>query len=187
MQPEPSPRPGPGMPGKDPHDLSLKLWFVVLDPHTLIYSTIILMTAYALYDEGTGRLVEGAALELAAIAVAPLFALTMAHAFSDALDMQIRYGRRLNRHDRWALLRTNIQYMYVAVPSTVLLAVLTLLRWEADDAVALMLLLGLASLVMWGVFAGQKARLGPWRQVSFGLGYGLMGLIVLIVELAIAH
>ncbi|MDP1876633.1 MAG: hypothetical protein Q8M17_03620 [Actinomycetota bacterium] len=187
MQPGPEPQPDSGTVEKDPHDLSLKLWFLVLDPHTLIYSTIILMTAYALYDEGSGTLVEGAALELAAIAVAPLFALMMAHAFSDALDFQIRYGRRLTRHDRWALLRKNVQYMYVAVPATLLLGLLTLLHWDADDGVALMLFLGLASLVMWGVFAGQKAGLGPWRQVSFGLSYGLMGLLVLIVELVIAH
>jgi hypothetical protein len=172
---------------QDPHDITLRVWFLTLDPHTLIYSTIILMTAYALYDEGTGTLVEGAALELAAIAVAPLFALMMAHAFSDALDFQIRYGRRLNRHDRWTLLRKNIQYMYVAVPATLLLGLLTLLHWDADDGVALMLLFGLGSLVMWGIFAGQKAGLGPLRQVSFGLSYGLMGFIVLIVELAIAH
>ncbi len=146
-----------------------------------------LMTAYALYDEGTAKLIEGAWLELVGIAIAPLFALTMAHAFSDALDLQIRYGRRLNGHDRRSLLAKNLQYMYIAVPPIVILAILAVLHVDANDAVDGILLLGIASLFFWGSFAARKARLGWLRQVTFGVSYGLMGVLVLIVELAITH
>ena len=171
----------------EPRDIHLQMWFMVLNPHALIYSTILLMTAYALYDEGTASLVGGAWLDLVAIGIAPLFALTMAHAFSDALDLQIRYGRRLNGRDRRSLLAKNLQYMYLAIPTTLILAVLTLLHWDANDAVNLILLIGLASLFFWGSFAARKARLGWGRQVTFGLSYGLMGFLVVIVELAITH
>lgn len=176
-------------PTSEQHDeaLHLRVWFLVLDPHAVIYSTIMLMTAYALYDEGTERLVEGAWLELVAIGLAPLFALSMAHAFSDALDLQIRYGRRLSRRDRRSLLAKNLQYMYVAIPPTIVLAVLTVLHWDANDAVGLLLLIGLGSLFFWGTFAARKARLNWVRQVTFGLSYGLMGFLVLLVELAITH
>lgn len=167
--------------------LALRVWFIVLDPHALIYSTIMLMTAYALYDEGSERLAEGVWVELVAIGIAPLFALAMAHAFSDALDLQIRNRRRLGGHDRRTLFLHNLQFMYAAVPTMIILAILTLLKWDADDAVALLLLLGLASLFFWGGYAAHKAGLGWLRRLTFGLSYGLMGLLVLIVELAITH
>ena len=44
---------------------------------------------------------------LTRLALAPVFALAMAHAFSDALDLQIRLGRRLTGRDRRHLLATN--------------------------------------------------------------------------------
>ncbi len=167
--------------------IRLHLWFLVLDPHVLIYSTIMLMTAYALYDEGTAPLIEGAWLSLAGIGIAPLFALAMAHTFSDALDIQIRNGRRLDRHDRRRLFRHNSQYMLVAVPALLLLGILTVLHWDADSSVYLVLTCGLASLFFWGSFAARKAKLNWIRQITFGLSYGFMGLLVLFVELILTH
>lgn len=165
----------------------LRLLGMTFDPHILIYSTIILLTAYAIYDEGDDPLIDGRWAEIIGISVAPLFALAMAHAFSDALDIQIRYGRRLTRHDRWHVLRTNLQFIYVGVPPSLLLIVLTLLDWSADDAVVLLLVLGLLSLFVWGVYAARAARLPAWRRVTFGIGYLVMGAFVLLVELLLTH
>ena len=167
--------------------MHLYLWTLRLDVHALIYSTIILMTALALYDEGTDQLADGTWLSLLGISVAPLFALMMAHSFSDALDMQIRYGRKLTRHDRRVVLGTNVQYLYVAVPSTALLAIFTVARVDANVAVDITMLVGLASLFFWGAFAARKAQLGWGRQITFALGYGLMGVLVLVVELVLTH
>ncbi len=168
-------------------DLRLRLWFVTVDPHIIIYSTIILMTTFALFDEGTSPLPEGPWVALIGLAIAPLFALGMAHAFSEALDLQIRSGRRLTWHDRRALMRTNAQYLYVAVPPILLLGVLFLLDWNANVAVDLVLTLGLVSLFFWGVFAGRKAGLSLPRQLMFGVNYSLMGLLVVVVELLLTH
>jgi hypothetical protein len=168
-------------------DLTTRLWFVSFDPHIVIYSTIILMTSYALFNEGTDPLGEGPWLELIAISIAPLFALGMAHAFSEALDLQIRYQRRLTAHDRRTLLRRNAQYLYTAIPPIMVFGVLVLLGWDANYAVDLVLSLGLISLFFWGMFAGRKAGLSLLRQVTFGFSYGAMGLIVLLVELLITH
>lgn len=168
-------------------DLRLRLWFVTVDPHIIIYSTIMLMTAYALFNEGTAPLAGGPWLELIAISIAPLFALGMAHAFSEALDLQIRFGRRLTMHDRHMLLGRNIQYLYVSVPPILLMGVLVLFRWDANDAVSLVLSLGLGSLFFWGMFAGRKAGLPVSRQLTFGISYSLMGLIILLVELLLTH
>jgi hypothetical protein len=165
----------------------LRLFGMSFDPHILIYSTIILLAAYAIYDEGDDPLIDGKWAEVIGISLAPLFALSMAHAFSDALDFQIRHGRRLSRHDRWHVLRTNLQFLYVGIPPSVLLVVLTLLNWTADDAVLLLLLLGLVSLFIWGAYAARAAGLPVWRRITFGLGYLVMGAFVLLVELILTH
>jgi hypothetical protein len=102
----------------DPHDIQFRVGPLVLDPHVLIYSTLMLLTAYALFDEGTELLVEGAWAGLIGITIAPLFALSMAHAFSDALDTQIRTGHRLTGAERRKIAADNLQYMYIGVPPT---------------------------------------------------------------------
>ena len=170
-----------------PTHLEFRVGRLTLDPHRVIYGTIMLMTAYALIDEGTDPLGGGAYAELVAITFAPLFALAMAHAFSDALDIQIRNSRRLNRHDRRHIAATNVQYHNVALPPILVMGLLTLLTWDANDIVALLMLLGAASLVFWGSFAARKAGLGRLRQLTFGITYGLMGVLVIVVELIITH
>lgn len=168
-------------------ELKLRIGPVTFDPHRVIYSTIILMTAFAIYDEGKDPFSAVPLVTMFGIALAPLFALTMAHAFSDALDLQIRNGRRLTGHDRRHLITTNLEYLYVAIPPILLGSVLAMLGWNANDVVTTMQVLGLASLVFWGVFAARTARLGAWTQVRFGISYGVMGMIVILVELILTH
>lgn len=165
----------------------LQVSVVVLEPHALIYSTIMLMTAYALFDEGTAPLLDGALLELSLLGLAALFALAMAHTFTEALDLQILYRRRLNRQDRLRIVLNNLQYMYVAVPAILILLVLAPLNWDSDSAVGVLMLVGLGTLFFWGSFAARKAGLSRWRQLSFGLSYGFIGILVLLVELALTH
>ena len=176
--------------GADPAggtELKVRIGPVTFDPHRVIYATIILMTAFAIYDQGTDPFAAVPLVTMFGIALAPLFALAMAHAFSDALDLQIRNGRRLTGLDRRHLLATNLEYLYVAIPPIVLGSVLAVLGWQANDVVATMQALGLASLVLWGVYAARTASLGPWTQVRFGVGYGVMGLLVILVELILTH
>jgi hypothetical protein len=168
-------------------DLRLHVGRFSLDPHAIIYGTIILMTAYALYDEGTDPLGKGPLAELVAISFAPLFALAMAHMFSESLDLQIRNGHRLDAHDRRHLLASNVQYLYVAIPPTILMTIMTIMTWDANTIIEVLQVLGLISLSFWGVFAARKAGLNGRRQLGFAISYGLMGLFVILVELAITH
>ena len=167
--------------------LMLDLKFLSIDPVKVIYATIVLMTGLALYDEGTDPLASDRFVEMVTVTVAPLFALAMAHAFSEALAMQIQRQHRLTGHERRHLLASNLEYLYVAIPPVLLMAGLTLLGWDANDAVGLVQLLAIVSLFVWGVYAGHKAGLGRLRRISFGIGYGFMGLFVLLVELALTH
>ena len=168
-------------------DLQLHIWRLSLDPHRIIYATILLMTAYAIYDEGTLPLDRRGYLALFGLSIGPLFALAMAHAFSDALDLQIRNGRRLSGHDRRHLLATNLQYMYVAIPPLLVIAILGTLRWDANDVLGVVQLLGLLSLGWWGWFAGMKAGVSIGRRAWFAVSYTVMGMIVIAVELILTH
>lgn len=168
-------------------DLQFRVGRLSMDPHRIIYATILLMTAYAIYDEGTAPLRTGAYLELLGLSIAPLFALAMAHAFSDALDLQIRYQRRLTGHDRRHLLAANLQYLYVAIPPMLLIVALGLLEWDANDVIGIVQFLGLLSLGWWGYYAGRKAQVSRLRRWTFALNYALMGLIVIAVELILTH
>jgi hypothetical protein len=170
-----------------PVDLRFRVGFLTLDPHRIIYATIILMTSFAIYDEGTEPLGPGPYLDMVALAFGPLFALAMAHAFSDALDIQIRHGRRLTGRDRRHLLAVNAQFLYVALPPLALMGVLGLLDWDANDAVGMAQLLGIASLFGWGFYAGRQAGVSRPRQWSFGANYALLGIVVILVELLLTH
>jgi hypothetical protein len=168
-------------------DLQFRVGRLSMDPHRIIYATILLMTAYAIYDEGTSPIKTGAYLELLGLSIAPLFALAMAHAFSDALDLQIRNQRRLTGRDRRHLAATNLQYLYVAIPPMLLIVALGLLGWDANDVIGIVQLMGLVSLGWWGYYAGRKAGVGPLRRWTFALNYALMGLVVILVELILTH
>jgi hypothetical protein len=158
-----------------------------MDPHRIIYSTILLMTAYAIYDEGDTPFDGQGYIALIGVSIAPLFALAMAHVFSDALDMQIRNGRRLTGHDRRHLLATNLQYVYVAIPPMMVIAVLGLLAWDANDVLGVVQLMGVLSLGWWGWFAGRKAGVSRARRAWFAFSYAVMGLVVIGVELILTH
>jgi hypothetical protein len=168
-------------------DLRLRIWLFTFDAHRVIYATIILMTSYAVYNEGAVEIGPAAFVSIAAVSIAPLFALSMAHAFSDALDLQIRNGRRLTGRDRRHLAATNLQYLYVAIPPLLLILALGFVGWEANDIIVLVQSLGVGSLFLWGLYAGRKAGVGRWRQVSFGISYGLMGIFIITVELVLTH
>lgn len=169
---------------------ALKVRFLGLafDPHRLIYSTIILLAALSIYDESVPEeFTSMTALTLSAVLIAPLFALSMAHAFSDALDLQIKLKRRLTGPDRRRLLATNLEYLYIAIPPIALALILGPTSVPPEYIIDLIVLLGLISLYFWGMFAARKAGLSRWGQVRFGINYAAMGLLIVVVELMLTH
>ncbi len=176
-------------PAQDPTplDLAFRVGPITMDPHRIIYSTILLMTTYAIYDEGTDPLKAGPIIEIVGLSIAPLFALAMAHAFSDSLDMQIRNGRRLTRADRLHLFGTNLQYLYVAIPPTLLIMALAFFGLDANRIILIVQVVGLFSLGWWGYFAGRQAGVTRLRRWSFAVNYALLGVLVVVVELIITH
>jgi hypothetical protein len=169
-------------------DRVVHLGRIPFDPHRVIYATIILVvTLTAAGDlDIDGRDGRGL-IDLVTIVFFPLLALSMAHSFSDALDIQIRTGRRLVRSDRIRLFLDAMQYLSVGVPVVIVGIVVSVAGGNIDVAVDVAGNMYALSLIVWGVVAARAAGLGRWVQVRFGLVYGLLGLGIVVVEYAVLH
>lgn len=159
---------------------------ISFDAHRLIYGTVILLVALSLFNTQAPSFTGFRFLDLVVVVVTPLLALSFAHAFADALDIQIRTRRRLTRRDRRHLFLTAIQYLTVGIPVVVLGLVFEVLGWSAAVAIAWGQILGVASLFLWGAFAGSASGLGRWMQFRFAIFYGLVGIGIIVVEV-LAH
>ena len=84
----------------DEKHVQLYVGKIAFDPHRLIYATIILMVALAVYNQEAESWSGTPFMDLVVVVFAPLLALSLAHAFSDALDVQIRTGKRLSAKER---------------------------------------------------------------------------------------
>ena len=172
--------------GPDGHTLITFLG-IRFDAHRLIYATIMLLVALAIYDDDVQSFSGTRFVDLFVVVVLPLFALSCAHAFADALDIQIKTKRRLTPEDRRHLLAAALQYLSVGVPVLLIGIVYELAGGEAGEASGWGQGLGVASLFLWGAFAARSAGLGTWAQLRFAMVYGLVGLTIVAVELVLVH
>jgi len=156
--------------GPDGHTL-ITIFGIRFDAHRLIYATIIMLVALAIYDDEVQSFSGTRFVDLFIVVVLPLLALSFAHAFSDALDIQIKTRHRLTAHDR----RLAIGILY------------ELTGGEAGQASEWGQALGVLSLFWWGAFAARASGLGGWVQVRFAIVYGLLGFGIVMVELAFIH
>ena len=157
------------------------------DAHRLIYATIILLVSLAIYDDEVESFTGTDFVDLLVVVVMPLLALSFAHAFADALDIQIRTRRRLTAHDRHHLLAAAFQYLSVGVPVLLLGLVFEAMGGQAWQASEWGQAIGVLTLFFWGAFAARAAGLGPWVQARFAFFYGLVGIGIIFVELLIMH
>lgn len=158
-----------------------------LDPHRLIYATLIMMVALAVFDEDADPFTGSSVTDVFVVVIMPLAALSLAHGFSDAIDIQIRTRRRLVRADRRHILSTSLQYILVGVPVLVLAVVFSLVGLRVELATNIGEILGQVSLLFWGAFAARSAGLGKWAQVRFALVYSFLGSLIIVVELLVMH
>lgn len=170
-----------------PEDPRIKLGPLNVDPRAIIYSTILMITAVAILDPEPGPLTPDSLLRGAAVLLGPLFAIAMAHGFSEAIDMQIRLRRRLTWADRRHLFVVNMQYLFMGVVGWVSVLISFLVGASVTEAMTQLYVLALASLVGWGVAAAHHAGL-PWqRQIIMGLNYGVLGFLIVLLELWLRH
>jgi|GEM_PF-534060 hypothetical protein len=167
--------------------LSLHIGRLPIDVRVAVYSTIILMSGLALYDPGTVALdwTEWAK-EFGAV-LAPVAAVALAHAFAEALGHEVHTGTHLTPAVRKKIVLHNLQFLYPGIVTSFFLVPMLILHVPADVAVNTLLLVGSASLVCWGTFAGRRVGLGFWGTLTYALGYGVVGLLVVLVKYWLTH
>lgn len=170
------------------HDLQVHLLGIPFDPHRIIYATIILMVTLTAAGDIDIDVIQGQGIgDLTAVVLFPLIALSLAHSFSDALDIQIRTGKRLVRAERLRLLRDAFQYVAVGLPVIIFGLIVSASGGSMKTVVEVGTDVYAISLVFWGVYAARAAGLGKWAQARFGLVYGILGTTIVIVEYAVMH
>ena len=169
------------------HDPRLQVGSLWIEPRVVIYATLIQMTAYALFDVPDIPIAFAGFSVLFWVAVVPMFALAVAHAFSEVLDLQIRLRRRMNWADVVVILHSNIQFLYVSLIPIILLCLAWLLGFSQSTAINMVLYLGVISLAGWGAYGARQAGLRAWSCVMFGAAYACLGALVVLLEIFIRH
>ena len=167
--------------------LSLHLGRIPIDVRVAVYSTIILMSGLALYDPGTVALTWTEWVKEFGAVLAPVAAVALAHAFAEALGHEVHTGTHLSREVRTKIVLHNLQFLYPGIVTSVFLVPMLIFHVPADVAVNMLLLIGSASLVCWGTFAGRRVGLAFWGTLTYALGYGGVGLLVVLVKYWLTH
>lgn len=180
--------------GRDLDRLSLGAAALRPNPRILVYGTLIQLVALVIAgDSVTTKLADNQRMDLATwwdftmVAVFPLVAVALAHAFSEALDLQVREHRQLTWHDRGDIALANVQFLYVALIPSVLLLPALAQRWSVTDALDLLLACGVLSLFGWGILVARMAGLKILRQLWYGLSYLVLGLGLVALEIFAMH
>jgi len=152
----------------------------VLRIDRLVYATVVLMSVLAVYD-GWQDLATFAGV--AVVIIGPLLALSLAHLFGDVLHAHAELRRPLTAAEWRRHARDQISWFVAAVPPLVVLAIGWVTPADVVGTIALVLWTGVVTLVVLSGIAGYRAGLRGWRWgVSTATG-GLIGLIVIGLQL----
>ena len=184
--------PGSTQPSDDPEVqeealLSLHVAGVPIDPRIAVYSTVILLSGFALVDVTDTEMSWGAWGKVFGAALAPVAAVAIAHGFADVLGFEVRTKTQITGSALAHVLRHNLQFFYVAVIALLILAPMLVLGISASTADTVVLVLGTGSLVGWGALAAHRVGLG-WRgTLLYAVIYGCIGLLVVWLKYWLTH
>jgi hypothetical protein len=154
----------------------------VLRIDRLVYATVVLMSVLAVYD-GWQDLATFAGV--AVVIVGPLLALSLAHLFGDLLHAHAERRRPLTASEWRRHARDQISWFVAAVPPLVVLAIGWLTPADVVETIALVLWTGVVTLVVLSAVAGRLAGLRGWRWCAATAAGGLIGLIVIGLQLVL--
>lgn len=169
-----------------PEHRILHLGPIRLEPRIIVYATIIQLTTFALLD--TRNIADRISWDnLVLISLGPMLALALAHTFSEILDYHIRAGEYVSAATIREVTTSNLQFLYVGVIPLIVAVILLPTDETMTVAVDLIFLIGIISLFVWGAVAARMAGRSFGRQLLFGIGYGIVGCIVIAIELLLRH
>ncbi|HET9143937.1 hypothetical protein [Actinophytocola sp.] len=147
-----------------------------LDPERAIYGTVVLMSVLAVYTGWEGH---PNFLGVALVITLPTLALMLAHLFAGSMTRHMAVERPLTWPEWRQLLRDDAEFLLVAVPPLVALAIGWLSPLDAFGSIQVILGLGTLMLAGWGLYAGFRAGLtGIWLIGSALAGGGIGALVI---------
>jgi hypothetical protein len=154
----------------------------VLRIDRLVYATVVLMSVLAVYD-GWQDLATFAGV--AVVIVGPLLALSLAHLFGDVLHAHAELRRPLTAAEWRHHARDQTSWFVAAVPPLVMLAIGWITPADVVGTIALVLWTGVVTLVVLSAVAGHRAGLRGWRWCVATAAGGLIGLVVIGLQLVL--
>ena len=158
-----------------------------MNPRIIVYATIIQLAAFAIFDQGTEPINDFVYRNIIVVSLGPMFAVAAAHMFAEVLDHQIGRGENFRWREAGPLLRQNLQFFYVGFAPLVIALPFLLTDISANTVVNVIFAFGIASLFFWGALAARYSGRTPAKQLLFALAYGILGLLVVGIELVLAH
>lgn len=134
-----------------------------------VVGTITVTSVLIVYDSWASRKL----LDVVAIIVGPVLAMFIAHVFAGALAAYAARGRHLSKSELPNAIRAELGWLWLAVPPTTLLLILSAIGVALDDSIRVIIWLSAASLGFWVGLAGHRAGLRG-GQLAFAVGLGLV-------------
>lgn len=145
----------------------------------LTYATVVLMSVLAVTEQWE----HINTLAGVAVVVAPLLALAIAHLFADSLEAHTNLERPLTSAEWARCARDQWDYLVAAIPALAALAVAWFGFLDAETTISLLLWIGVATLVALAATAAHRAGLRSWRLLLAALAGGLVGLLVISLQI----
>jgi hypothetical protein len=146
----------------------------------VVYATVVLMSVLAVYD-GWAELATFVGVAL--VILAPLVALGAAHLFAEAMEEHYRRQRPLTGAEWRHLATEQLRILVAAVPPLLVLAVGWVSPLDPRGTIEVLLWTGVATLVFLSLVAGRRAGIRGWRLAVAGLSGGVVGLIVISLQI----
>jgi hypothetical protein len=155
-----------------------------LDVEPAVYGTVVLLTVLVVaLDDGVADIADAALIVLG-----PLIATFAAHLFASVLASVSAERRPPTRARLAALTGHAAQFLLLAPAPLIVVAVVGLTGLgDPDDAVGLVVDLGLAVLVVLGGVGGWRALHRWWAVLAGAVGAGVLGCVVLVLRLVLEH
>lgn len=163
---------------------------VPFDVGRSVYGTVLVMTVLAVDTmHGTPSYLDATVTVLGA-----MVATFLAHWFADALSAFARDGG-VGRGGRGGhgvrtvarAARVDLVFLMLAVASVAVLVIGALGAWEPETAVRIIMIAGVSFLVLVGGLGGRRAGFGPWGVVACAAAAGVLGAVLLVVQVLLDH
>ena len=160
----------------------LRVGGLLVSIERLVYATVVLMSVLVVYD-GWADLTTYAGV--AAVIIGPILALAVAHLFSEVFDLHFRLQRPLTRAEWREVSLDQVHLLLAAVPPLVILGLGWISPLDERSTIAVLLWTGVLTHMALSLVAARRAGLRGWRLALACLSGGVVGLIVISLQIVL--